>query len=293
MRYLMSVLVMAVSVAAIAGEEVDKTLKVRADGIVDIEVVQGDITLETWSKSEVRVVGELDDDTEEFIFKTKDGETTIRVDIESGFFNRRRHGRGSSLKIYIPVKSSVEAEGVSTDYKMSGVKGGVVLETVSGDINLAEIAKHLDIESVSGDVVIADSEAEMKVETVSGDIEIEGDADDLEVDSVSGDVAAEIGQTNAVEVSAVSGDIDISLELAKNARVKIETVSGDVTTGFHGKINARFDLETGPGGDIENHITSDEPDSSMVSAEHLKFKVGDGSGAVIIDTMSGTIFVKN
>jgi hypothetical protein len=67
-------------------------------------------------------------------------------------------------------------------------------------------------------------------------------------------------------------------------------VSGDIVLKFKNKtVNARFDLDTGPGGDIENSITNDRPDSSFIGSEEISFTSGNGDGSVELNTMSGTI----
>ena len=47
--------------AANAGEAVDKTLAVKADGLVRIDNVRGHIEVQGWDRSDVTVKGTLDD----------------------------------------------------------------------------------------------------------------------------------------------------------------------------------------------------------------------------------------
>lgn len=291
MRKLISILIVVFSLTVTAGEKIDKTLKVSSDGVVKINVISGDIKVETWKKSEIRVVGELDDDLEKFVFEVNDNETIIQVKLEEKHFNRNH--QGSILNIFVPIKSTIRADGVATDYKVTGVQGGVIIESVSGKVSLKEITNEIEIESVSGDVNVSDSQAEIEIETVSGSIIVDLKASVVDLSSVSGDVTASIDKTSEVEISAVSGDIDLSMELLKGGEIEIETVSGDVSAKLKGKINARFYLTTGGGGEIQNSLSKDKPVSSFAGTENLKMKIGDGSGDVEISTISGKISISH
>lgn len=293
MRYLILSLLIAISAPAIA-KKVDETLAVERAGKVGISVVRGDVDVMTWKKSEVRVVGELDDAVRKFIFETDKGETRIKVELDDGFFHKGWSSEDTDLDIFVPQDSEVETDGVSVDYKIIGVKGGLRANTVSGDLDISEIEKELDLQTVSGDIRVMDSSGRMKLSSVSGDIDTDGDAEFFDATTVSGDVEASIGRTGVLELSSVSGDLEIKFELADDGRVDAETVSGDVSLEFgNSVVNARFKIDTGPGGDIRNRITDDRSDESFIGSEKIKFESGNGDGTVEISTMSGTIEVEN
>jgi DUF4097 and DUF4098 domain-containing protein YvlB len=273
-----------------AGEEIDKTLKVQAAGEIHISVVRGEIEIESWDKAEVRVSGELDEATEEFIFETSGDRTVIKVEIDDGFFNKNWNADDTELTIYVPKESSIEADGVSTDFEITGVMGGLSTNSVSGDITVEGIQKSLDLQSVSGDIRIHKSQGKMQLASVSGDIDAIGKAHHFDATTVSGDVNADIGLADFVNLSTVSGDIEIHFSLAEDGSVNAGTVSGDQTLIFgDGTINAKFDINTGPGGDISNSITEHRSDSSFIGSEKIKFKSGNGNGSIELDTMSGSI----
>lgn len=278
------------SISAFAGEKIDKELSVAAGGKVRISVVRGDVEVKAWSKDAVHVEGELDDATEEFIFETSGADTIIKVEIDDGFFDKKWNSDETDIVIHVPSASSLVAGGVSTEFKISDITGGVVANSVSGDIDVKGSSDKVNVESVSGDIRIEDSWGKMKASSVSGDIETDGKAVYFDAQSVSGDIEATIGKSEIVELSSVSGDIDLIFELMDDGRVDAETVSGDVKIQFDGDdVNARFEINTGPGGDIRNAITKDKPESSFIGAEEVTFKSGNGSGTVEISTMSGTI----
>lgn len=294
MRHFFIILLMTTGLQARAEQAIDQTLAVSADGEVIIEVVSGEVDIEGWDKSEVRVTGELSSDKRTFRFDTKSGKTTIEVDHDGGGWGKHGHGDSAELTVYVPAGSSVETDGKSTDFNVNGVRGGVDINTISGDIVAKNLSQNIDLESVSGDISIRDSKGKINLESVSGDVDANVEAHEFDAHSISGDVEASIGNSKRVRIGSVSGEVELELSLDDKGRIDAETVSGDVDIVFKNKVvNARFDLETGPGGEIDNNLTKDRPDESFLGSGSLSFKSGNGGGSVQVDTMSGTIEVSN
>ena len=293
MRLLLFITFLFFSFSAYSGEKIDRTLDADPDGEVHIDIMRGDVDVKTWNKSAVKVEGRLDDATKEFIFKRVGDKILIKVKIDGGFFNKNWNSDDTEITVYVPRDSALESAGVSTDFDIAGVQGGVNVNSVSGDIDVDEAIGEIDVETVSGDVRVTDSEGTMELASVSGDIEAFGTATRFDATTVSGDVKAKIGLTDLIDLSSVSGDLDINFELAKGGRIEARTVSGDITLIFGNKpVNARFDIDTGPGGDIKNSITDDKAESSFIGSENVRFKSGNGKGSVELETMSGTITIK-
>jgi DUF4097 and DUF4098 domain-containing protein YvlB len=291
MKNLIVYLCLVFSVTAYAGRQIDETLDVRPGGKISIDVMRGDVQIETWDKSKVSVIGELDDATKKFIFEVDGDDAEIKVKVDDGFFNRNWSSDGSDLTIYIPESSSVEAGGISTDFDVDGVQGGITVNSVSGDIDAQNIARSINIESVSGDIDVSDSDARMRLVSVSGDVTTNGNAEHYDVSTISGNIEASVGLSELIDLVSVSGDVDIQFDLENEGRIEAGTVSGDITLSFGRKeINASFDINTGPGGNIRNELSDDAvAKSKFIGSENIKFKLGNGSARVDVETMSGTI----
>ena len=285
-----SMLGLLATLPSAAAESVSETLDVEPDGKVRVSVVRGEVEVHGWEKNQVRVTGELDDATEEFIFKTDGDDTVIKVEIDDGYWDKKWNTSETDLVIHIPEPSRLIVSGVSTDVDVNKIRGGVELNSVSGEIEVNDVAEKVNVETVSGDVRITNSWGKMKVSSVSGDIDTDGKAVYFDAQSVSGDIEAVIGESEIVELTSVSGDIELKFSLMDDGRVDAETVSGDIELQFKNEpVNAYFEINTGPGGDIRNSITQDKPESSFIGAEEIQFKSGDGSATVEISTMSGTV----
>lgn len=289
--HLLATALLALTTSPVFAERsVSETLDVAADGKVRVSVVRGEVEVHGWDKSQVRVEGQLDDATEEFIFKTNGKDTQIKVEIDDDYWDKKWNTSETDLVIHVPTQSRLIANGVSTDIEVNKIEGGVELNSVSGEVKVDQASEKVNVETVSGDVRITNSWGKMNVSSVSGDIDTDGKAVYFDAQSVSGDIEAMIGESEIVELTSVSGDIELNFELMDDGRVDAETVSGDIDLRFDNEtVNALFEINTGPGGDIRNDLTKDKPESSFIGAEEIQFKSGDGSATVEISTMSGTV----
>lgn len=289
-RSLLSVLaVAALSVPVFAGEPINKTLDADPNGVVDIEIVRGDIKIEGWDKSAVEVVGTMDDKTKEFIFK-RDGKT---IYIENRIEKNSGHGEGAKLTIRVPKQSAVEADLVSADLSVKQIKGKAELSTVSGDLVAADLGNEVILTSVSGDIRLAGAGKNVELTSVSGDIHAELSAEQLSASSVSGDVTIENkASLSRVSVESVSGDIGITSALNDGVDLSAETVSGDVIITAIGSVNAKLKIETGPGGDITNRLSDAKPSVSFISSQELNATIGSGRGSIKVETVSGDIVLQ-
>ena len=289
MRSLIFLTLFGASLVAHA-ERIDQTLSVEPDGTIKIDVIDGDVSVIGWDKPEVRVVGDVPNADDQFVFKTNGDSTRIEVESEHGYWGRGKHGGSTSITVYCPADSNVRSDGASASFSIKGVKGSVDVSTMSGNIDLEGGDGKVELESVSGDVTVNDAKGRLNLASVSGDVVANVIASFFDAQTVSGDITAEIGTSDSVELESVSGDIDIKFSLSNDGRLDADTVSGDVEIHFNeDNINASFDLETGPGGDIKNRISDDKSTSVFSLSGSLDFKMGNGDASINIETMSGTI----
>ena len=133
-----------------ASTPINETRTVDPEGTVSISNIAGLIEVEGWDHAEVQVTGTLADDVERLDFEVNGSHTEIEVKIKKDV---KQHD-GTNLRIKVPVASAVEAEGVSADISISGVRGEVDAESVSGDVTITGAPSDLDAASVSGDVTV-------------------------------------------------------------------------------------------------------------------------------------------
>jgi len=315
-KYLISLVISfyAVVNCAADGREINESKKADPNGSVTIVVTRGELEVRGWKRDEIRVNGQLDEQMERFVFEVNGNETEIAVKLP-------RHLRGwgnggSDLQVFVPRNSNVVIKGVSTDLEVQDVQGGLRAGSVSGEVVVSDVAKRIDLSSVSGDVILSSANGRISARTVSGEIEasdsngsgtyhsvsgsitVRGSGAELDLETVSGEIIVTLQKFTDLTGNTVSGDIEISGDLQSEGKrkgnVRLESVSGTVELSIDDDTDARFDIETGSGGRIRNRLTNDQPKVAKYSRDSmLRFKLGDGSGLVEINTASGRVVLSS
>jgi hypothetical protein len=122
-----------------------------------------------------------------------------------------------SVRAEVPAAARIGFQGVSADAIATGFSGRQEFRTVSGDLVLNAIEGDLRVRGVSGDVNLR-AEAPVR----------------LEANTVSGDLSAFAPRFDALRAVTVSGDVELEGGLAGGVDHRVETVSGDLTLGAVG-----------------------------------------------------------
>lgn len=308
--------ILLVSLPLMAKQSVDKVIDVNQAKRLEVENVRGTISFHPWQHAQVKVVGELDEQTEQFIAELQGDRVVVKVktpdNLNHGdWFSRQKESEGSSLHIYLPATLNLYAQGVSTDFSVEGLSQGVSissvsgevrgeqlagdvrLKAVSGDMHLSQVNGALDLNNVSGNIKVEQVKGDVVVTNVSGDIVVQADAPSVKVNNVSGDTRLKFATVKRLRLSVVSDDADIELALAEDADIEANSVSGDIKLSFSQAPSARFDLHSSVSGDIRNKLTDDKPQEAKYGpGQKLKFTQGNGNSRVEVTTVSGNIEVK-
>ena len=179
---------------------------------------------------------------------------------------------GNKLKIEIkyPKVLFYNANVVLDIYIPQDYGESIIVEAVSADIDISNLdINNFQCKTVSGDLKIKSLGSDnLILKTTSGEMNIMDFMGNLEADSVSGDINARYRVfDNNIDVKTISGKVKI--DLPKNAEfyLKTNTVSGEVVTEFPITI------------------------ISFGKMNQLEGTVGAGDNSIIIDTVSGDIYI--
>ena len=318
-------LVVALSVSAVAwaGTEVDKTCDAAPDGHIRVKNIASSVHVQAWENSQVHVTGTLGPDVERLEFTCSGKVVTVEVIVP------KSHSRDidSDLVVSVPKDSSLDAETVSADLRVSDVKGVINASTVSGDLNIERGMGTVQAESVSGDVTLSADSPSVGVKTISGDASVAGNIGAIRGDSVSGDltVSGAVERVNAKSISGsvsadkvlqqaeastvsgdirvsgdrlseadfatTSGDVDFTGDLTETGMLKVSTKSGAVMVHVPESIAARFDVSTLSGGIKNDFGPAPERVSAMGPGLRLHFGPPNAAAEVKIESLSGGITV--
>ena len=270
-----------------AATSVDEHRPANPQGAVEIDNVAGSIDVQGWDKSEVTVSGSIGKDVERVDVTGDGNRTSIRVILPQGHNWGMRDG-SAHLLVHVPANSSITASLVSSDFKVSAVRGSLQLRTVSGSIS-GEGGGDVRAHAVSGDIHLTATSAKViEVRTVSGDIDLTGGNADIEATTVSGSARLKLGTVSRARFKTVSGGISAALAAAADAQIEGESVSGDVKLDFASAPPADYDIQT-LSGDIDNCFGPKPTESRHGPGARLTFKTGEGSARVRISTRSGDV----
>ncbi len=203
------------------------------------------------------------------------------------------------------VNGDIGGEGVTCQSaKLSSRSGDVTLaklqtvascecESVSGDVSLTggAVGTRLAVKTQSGGACVQNLRATaLDVETVSGDAELVDTAATaaLTVKTISGDIDAKGISSPAASVSTVSGDARWAFAAPFSGSLAGTTVSGDMALSLWTNSDTRVELSTTSG-----DLRCDLPLADAIPADprHLSGKVGEGTGSIKLQSVSGDLTV--
>jgi DUF4097 and DUF4098 domain-containing protein YvlB len=185
------------------------------------------------------------------------------------------------------VRSDVELTTVSGDIEAENTAGALTVRTTSGEVRLSEHMGGLDVETVSGDVYADGALAAPRVKTVSGDVELDGVSGAVELRSISGDLSLRDAERSTLNVESTSGDVSFAGTLAGGASSRIGNISGDVDVELASPRDLRLAVTTASG-DLESDLDLRE---ARRERRELSGVLGDGTTGLTISTTSGDVAV--
>jgi len=273
--------------AWVHADPVQRSLEVDPKGEVQIANVSGEVHVLGWERNEVQLQADLGPDVERLDFRRDGRLTIIRVQLKEG----RHHGGDTDLQVRVPRDSGVTINTVSADQTIEQVRGFQKLQAVSGSINTQIYAGECEATTVSGEVTVRanDVGAPLRVNTVSGDVRLMGGTRELDLSTVSGDLEVRTAQLGRARIKTTNGTLDLSSQLARDARVEAEAINGEMRFMFEGAVDADFDVQTF-NGEIDNCFGPKAQHAHEYGpGNELRFREGTGSANVRIKTLNGEV----
>lgn len=233
------------------------------------------------------------------------GGTVLIVDTDPA---RSGWRSGFAVRITAPAGSGVRAQTQSADLRTTGrvdrldlrtasgdvqadrVERGSLVQTASGNIRIAEIGADAELRSASGDITVDRCGGSLSVHSTSGDVRIERPAQQVFVRAVSGDIRVSDAMTGEMQLTSVSGDIEIGVHAGSLARIDLSTVSGDTRNEFDVATD-RPNTGTHPGADIAGADTAgtDTAGTDAATGENTSGEESGGRLEITCRSTSGDI----
>ncbi len=292
-------------------------LPIGRNGALDLVNISGDVIIQPGGGDEavvevtLRGFGETPESAKEQL-------DLIYVDVIKGasraevrvrYKERDRHGRrnyhaSADYRVTAPPDTRVTVHSVSGDVQATRMKGELSIETVSGDVTIDSSTRVTTAKTVSGDVDLTGiaTEGSLAAASVSGDVVARRlKAARLELSTVSGSVELHDVACDAAEIQSMSGDVQFLGAISKQGRYELQSHSGTIV--FAPGSGVGFEVEaTSFSGDVRSELElkyrASESDEQWTGSRQsrrrrsIRGTYGDGSAVVELTTFSGDIVIR-
>lgn len=277
MQLLTLTAVLAVSTAALADANFERTVTVSGQPDLYVSTGSGNIRVHPGSDNQIHIVGHVHAGWSAF----GDVQSRIRRIVE----NPPIEQSGNTIRIGENYDRML-FNNISIDYEITTPKSTALnLRSGSGDIESESVGRYLSGRSGSGSVRAHGLHGGAELETGSGDIELEGDGGGpVQAKSGSGSVRIH-GFDGTLRARTGSGDIEADGRMTGESSVA--TGSGSVRLRLNPDTHFNLEASTGSG-DIRVHFPN-APQQSEHWRHHLTGPVNGGGPALEIRTGSGDV----
>lgn len=274
-----------------------KQVAIGAQDRVDITNVAGSLNISTWDRNEVDIQGELASGVERVDVTKDSGGLVIRVVVDENMWKKNKwEGEAwrrsvANLKIRLPATVRLEANTVSANLTVSGVKGKTRLKSVSGDIRSDVISSDFEAKSVSGDVELSGNgspQARVRANSVSGDVTLTRMGGQVDAKSVSGDVDVALQAADDSRIGSVSGDVEVTGSLAAQGDLDVQTVSGRARVIAQSSGGYRYELNSFSGR-IKSCLPGEMEPRKNSRGGRLSGVLSQGNGDITVKSHSGNV----
>jgi hypothetical protein len=269
---------------------IDTTVGVGRDAVVDLSLINGNVTVTAWGRGDVQVRAY----SERLPLRFEHQGGRVRVWVPSG--NYRGRSGDQRLEVVVPVGTRVAAKSVSGDVRVTGVRGELEAGTVSGEVTASDAVRRIALSSVSGAVHGTNLEGDVRANSVSGEVLLDQVAGEIDAQSVSGEVDVRRARSPRVKMESVSGSITYDGSLSRDGRYELSSHSGEINLALPSDIGADLSLRTFSGSiDSEIPLTmrgdtrQDGRRSYGPRERRMDFTLGGGGARITAETFSGSI----
>jgi hypothetical protein len=273
-------LALALSALVLTGvPQFDTTVAVGRGQRLEVHAHQGEITVQAWNRSAVRVQANLS------------GRHRVELSSTATAVSVRAQPQGDSrsgfeLRISAPPWMAVTLAGVNTGIRVAGVRGPVSAETVHGEVDVLGGEGLISLRSVQGSVKLRAARGRISVNSVNEDVEISGSSGEVVAQTVNGDVVLQMGDAASVDASTVNGDISYSGPIRSSGRYALSTHNGDISLTIAEGTSASVAVSTFSG-EFESEFPV--PLQETRKGKGFNFALGSGSAQVTLESFQGTI----
>src|SRR5215469_9990435 len=280
-KLLLTVATLAITTAALADGNFDKTLSVSGSPNISVATGSGYIRLKPGSDNQVHIIGHVHAGHS---WGNGDAESRVQQIVNNPPITQN----GNDITIGKTHGDNDLFRNISIDYDVTLPRtSNINAATGSGDMTIDNVGATLKAQTGSGNVRASGIQGQSTLGTGSGDVELhQAGPGDVKAETGSGSVRL-YGVTGALKASTGSGDIQV--EGNPTTDWKLSTGSGSIHLGLGS--NAKFNLiaDTGSGSvNVAQPITM----QGSLNRHHISGAVNGGGPTIRANTGSGDISIR-
>lgn len=254
---------------------IDKSFASSDISEISLNASNADVSFSKTQGEDIKVSinGSGSSDSKDIFSVSQDG-NTLKITQKYKSWTYFIHLFNSSDRISITLPESYKKDltlnVTSGDISFDGdyTFGKAEIYKTSGDLKADSLkAGTLKIKTVSGNISVSKLDAHYEISSTSGDMDFNGLAGYGSFSSVSGNLKCNVSElSGALDISAISGDVGVTLPKDADADIYASTTSGDINSDFnmsysgHNKNHAEATLGSPPYNKVSVSLTSGDID---------------------------------
>lgn len=209
-------------------EVVEHSVEFAPGGRLSIVNVNGDITVNSWDRHEVKMKA---------VKRARaESEDAARMLLERTNVQFDRTEAGVDIRTDAPKKPG-RNRNVSVAYTVTVPKGiDLELKTVNGTIDVKDISGAADAKTTNGRIGLVGITGSIQAKTTNGKIGLSEVLGPINVKTTNGSIEVAVGgsgeQQHEIRAATTNGGIEVTLPKGLKANLKASTVNGKINTDF-------------------------------------------------------------
>jgi DUF4097 and DUF4098 domain-containing protein YvlB len=273
-------MLIALALAVTPTADADTTVQVQANSRLEINRVEGNITIKTWNRSAVQV--RAADRGAQLQVEVSGRQVSVDADDED------RGPYDGDLELTVPADMAVSINTQSGDVTISGLKGDLDVETVEGNIDVQGGTGVVTLQTTDGEIHVSGASGRLELNSVDGEITGHDLDGEIKAESVDGSVTLDNVTASSIDASSVDGSVAVSGMLKPGGRYRLSSHDGGVTLSVPA-LDATVNVST-----FSGSFDSDFPVTltSTHGGKRMNFTVGNGASSIDLESFDGAIRIE-
>lgn len=216
-------------------EIIEKTFQVTEPVCLTVSNIRGSITIQPGRENliEVKAVKHGNFDSDRYTVEmTQDSDGSVRIETRSDEhpFEFVSLPPKVEYTLKVPQGLQLNASGVSSSLKVSGLKGDFRFKSVSGGVDLDDLTGPIKANVVSGDISGTRLAGKLELQAISGRVRLlKSNFPFADVSTVSGGLILQTPLTEGpYRFSSVSGNVKMLVPADTRCNAKLDSISGSI-----------------------------------------------------------------